>query len=1237
MLFNSLIEIQNQILGVAVGITGTPFSLHYSSDRVRGRYAAYSLNIPLSGKSVPEGLKGIKLEIFVAGQRFTKDFPPAPEQSYTFTWDGKDGSGRPVQGKQEAKIRIGYVYKAFYPRPEITRWQERTKAAGAWDASALGLNGWSLSAHHAYDRLGGVLYLGDGRRRNNVNSTIQTLNGSRQKHERDLGSEAADEIIIPAEDGSELYFFNNEGQHLRTIHALTGGFLYQLKYDAAGRLAEIEDGDGNITRIERDAEGRRTEIVAPYGQRTTLATNGDNSLASIATGAGEVVEFESLEDGLLTNLTDPRGNVSRFSYDDLGRLMSQEDRTGAVTGLASNRDDHGSLVALITPLGQEFTYLIERLPPGEERRVNKCCGGNEIVEIRGLDNTRTITYPDGMVIKLEEQADARVGIQVPLSKSVNIRTPGGLASTITMDRIAAFADRNNPLTLTSLTDTVKINGRGYTRLYNAATRTFTDTTPVGRQSKTTIDALGSVVRAEVAGLLPINLRYDKRGRLVSVAQGSGPDERSGTFSYDSEGHLETITDALHRTLKLSYDEAGRIITQSLPDGRRIGFTYDANGNVISITPPGRPPHIFTYTTADLNAAYTPPDVGNGSNETLYVYNKDEQLNLIKRPNGQIEVGYDSAGRQNTLDFSRGRIIRGYDVKTGNLISIAAPGGISLSYAYDGSLVTKTTWSGVIAGTVSRTYDTNFRVTSFTVNGNTTINFKYDDESRLTQAGSLILTRSAHNGLLTRTTLGGLTDELSYNAFGEMTRCSGSFGSTALYDVRYATDKLGRIAEKTEAVCGQSETFTYNYDQAGRLFEVKKNGATTAIYTHDSNGNRLSGPIASVTYAYDAEDRLLVLTSKLGTQRYAYSANGELLTKTAGNKTTSYQYDELGNLTQVEMPDGTQIEYIIDGQNRRIGKKIKGSLVQAFLYQNGLNPIAELDSNNKLVSLFIYGSRFNVPDYMVKSEATYRIIADHIGSPRLVVDVATGDVAQRIDYDEFGNITLDTNPGFQPFGFAGGLYDQHTKLTRFGARDYDAETGRWTARDPILFGGGQVNLYAYLAGDPIRFIDPAGLQGSRPSFRISGDVSGPEGKYVMATFITQGFTKLPGRWYDGTKSVEEFRAREAKLGEAGQLDLPGRQLAARIRDSLNHPAQSVVSIDIQQDGDQLTGTFYGPNGTERLRFNLADSGGYTLDDFIQRAIEAAAEASGMPYDAPSNPNVQLDVSGRILSRRPVCPE
>jgi RHS repeat-associated protein len=79
----------------------------------------------------------------------------------------------------------------------------------------------------------------------------------------------------------------------------------------------------------------------------------------------------------------------------------------------------------------------------------------------------------------------------------------------------------------------------------------------------------------------------------------------------------------------------------------------------------------------------------------------------------------------------------------------------------------------------------------------------------------------------------------------------------------------------------------------------------------------------------------------------------------------------------------------------------------------------------------------------------------------------------MDYDEFGNVTQDTNPGFQPFGFAGGIYDRHTGLVRFGARDYDAQAGRWTSRDPFLFEGGQANLYVYVDNDPINRIDPLG--------------------------------------------------------------------------------------------------------------------------------------------------------------------
>jgi RHS repeat-associated protein len=112
--------------------------------------------------------------------------------------------------------------------------------------------------------------------------------------------------------------------------------------------------------------------------------------------------------------------------------------------------------------------------------------------------------------------------------------------------------------------------------------------------------------------------------------------------------------------------------------------------------------------------------------------------------------------------------------------------------------------------------------------------------------------------------------------------------------------------------------------------------------------------------------------------------------------------------------------------------------------------------------------------MVQGSTTYRLIMDQVGSVRVVVNTSTGAVAERIDYDEYGNVVVDSAPGTQPFRFAGGLRDRDTGLTRFGARDYDPMTGRWAGKDPRGFGGGAPNLYLYCGVDPVNFIDPFGL-------------------------------------------------------------------------------------------------------------------------------------------------------------------
>jgi RHS repeat-associated protein len=169
-----------------------------------------------------------------------------------------------------------------------------------------------------------------------------------------------------------------------------------------------------------------------------------------------------------------------------------------------------------------------------------------------------------------------------------------------------------------------------------------------------------------------------------------------------------------------------------------------------------------------------------------------------------------------------------------------------------------------------------------------------------------------------------------------------------------------------------------------------------------------------------------------------------------------------------------IEYVVDGRNRRVGKKVNGVIERQWIYDGQLRPVAEYGPTGTLAATYIYGTHINVPDYVVKSSGTYRVITDHLGSLRFVINISNGTIAQRVDYDDWGNVLLNTAPDFTPFGFAGGMYDKDTKLTRFGARDYDAEVGRWTTKDPIGFGGGLWNLYSYCGEQPVKRFDLSGL-------------------------------------------------------------------------------------------------------------------------------------------------------------------
>jgi RHS repeat-associated protein len=199
-----------------------------------------------------------------------------------------------------------------------------------------------------------------------------------------------------------------------------------------------------------------------------------------------------------------------------------------------------------------------------------------------------------------------------------------------------------------------------------------------------------------------------------------------------------------------------------------------------------------------------------------------------------------------------------------------------------------------------------------------------------------------------------------------------------------------------------------------------------------------------------------------------------------NHKEDYVYNSLGALesyTKTDLSTSTVLKTIVyknDALGRRLTKTEDGVLQTRYIYDEGIRLVGEVSPDGDILAHYIYADKMHTPAYMNRNGVNYKFITNQQGSIRHVVNASTGTIEQDIVYNEFGVITSDSNPGFQPFGFAGGIYDPDTTLTRFGARDYDAEVGRWTAKDPIRFNGGDTNLYGYSLSNPVGRIDPNGL-------------------------------------------------------------------------------------------------------------------------------------------------------------------
>ena len=262
-------------------------------------------------------------------------------------------------------------------------------------------------------------------------------------------------------------------------------------------------------------------------------------------------------------------------------------------------------------------------------------------------------------------------------------------------------------------------------------------------------------------------------------------------------------------------------------------------------------------------------------------------------------------------------------------------------------------------------------------------------------------------------------------------------------------------------------------------------------------------------------------------------NGNLTTKTEGADTWTYTWNAENQLTRVTKNTVEQARFSYDPFGRRV-EKVASGVTTSYTY-DGETILRELRG----ASVFRYVHGPEVDEPLARDDGgdtpTY-YHADGLGSIVKRTNQA-GTVVHEYRYDVWGGIDSGAmEPGY---AFTGREWYPEVGLHYYRARYYDPRVGRFIGEDPIGLAGGDVNLYAYVRGNPTRFIDPFGLSPknfpparTRPcgaeEMSACEAVCASQGKAVESCRVSQTFrivrltdrdgaVKILRRWADGPMS------------------------------------------------------------------------------------------------------------------------
>ncbi|UVT15737.1 MAG: RHS repeat-associated core domain-containing protein [Nitrospira sp.] len=308
-----------------------------------------------------------------------------------------------------------------------------------------------------------------------------------------------------------------------------------------------------------------------------------------------------------------------------------------------------------------------------------------------------------------------------------------------------------------------------------------------------------------------------------------------------------------------------------------------------------------------------------------------------------------------------------------------------------------------------------------------------------------------------------------------------------------------VEQRTSVTYPNTNSVTYAYNATSELTSLTyKQGATTLgdlTYTYDAAGKRIKTggtfarsniPPVLTTTSYNANNQ----QTTFGTTTETYDLIGNLATSTDAGVTTTYTWNARNQLTGISRT-GLTASFTYDSFGRRTGRTVNG-VVTNYVY-DGLNPVQEKNGGTVTANLL---TGLGIDEFFTRTDGvgSRALLPDSLGSTVALGD-GTGALQTQYTYEPFGLTTQTGSANTNSYKYTGREEDG-TGLMYYRARYYHPRLQRLISEDPIVFGGGDINLYGYVWENPLNYVDPSGYTAAAGAI-AGAAMSGPPGAVIGA--------------------------------------------------------------------------------------------------------------------------------------------